>query len=122
MKLHHISADATRPGGTEYFVGDVSVQPLVGGDDGVAIAVVRFSPGARTYLHSHASTQVLHCIDGRGVLATEKERFDVGPGDVVHVAPGELHWHGAARDSDFAHVSIRPPGETTWTKTDPLAD
>jgi len=32
-----------------------------------------------------------------------------------------MHWHGAAPDSDFAHLSIRPPGETNWTKIDPLA-
>jgi quercetin dioxygenase-like cupin family protein len=63
----------------------------------------------------------LHCIEGGGILATEHERHEVGPGDVVHVPAGELHWHGASEDSAFVHLSIRPPGETRWTKTDPLA-
>ena len=64
---------------------------------------------------------MLHCIAGRGILATETQRNEVGPGDVVQVPAGELHWHGAAGDEEFVHLSIRPPGETTWTKTDPLA-
>ena len=88
---------------------------------GVDIILVRFSPGARTYLHAHHVPQILHCIEGRGILATETERNEVGPGDVVHVLPNEMHWHGAAGDEEFVHLSIRPPGETTWTKTDPLA-
>jgi quercetin dioxygenase-like cupin family protein len=122
MNLHHISSDAARDAGSEYFAGgEVRVQPIVTPDQGIDIIVVRFSPGARTYLHSHAVPQVLHCIEGRGILATETQQNHVGPGDVVHIPPGEMHWHGAEPDSHFVHVSIRPPGETTWTKTDPLA-
>jgi quercetin dioxygenase-like cupin family protein len=121
MKVHKVSSDAAVPAGEQFFVGEVRVQLVVPGTDGIEIIVVRFSPGARTFLHSHEVPQVLHCIEGRGILATETERNEVCPGDIVHVAPGEMHWHGAAPDGDFAHVSIRPPGETTWTKIDPLA-
>ena len=121
MKVTRITPDAARPGGDQYFVGEVRVQPLVGAGDGLDIVLVRFSAGARTYLHSHNVVQVLHCIEGRGILATETERNEVGPGDIVHIPPGEMHWHGAAGDEEFVHLSIRPPGETTWTKIDPLA-
>src|SRR3989304_4268809 len=88
MKVHHISPDALRPGGNEYFIGEA---------DGIDIVVVSFSPGARTYLHAHEAPQVLHCIEGRGILATEHERNLVGPGDVVHVPAGEMHWRAAAQ-------------------------
>ncbi len=121
MNILRISPEAAVSGGHEYFVGEVLVQPLVGPGDGLDIVLVRFSPGARTYLHSHDVVQVLHCLEGRGVLATEPERFEVGPGDVVHVPAGEMHWHGASADSAFVHLSIRPPGGSRWTKTDPLA-
>ena len=121
MNVHRISPEAAVNAGSEYFVGEARVQPLVTADSGIEIIVVRFQPGARTYLHSHAAPQVLHCIAGRGILATGSERNEVGPGDVVHVLPGEMHWHGAAAGEEFVHLSIRPPGETTWTKTDPLA-
>ena len=121
MKVIHTSEDAYRSGGGEWFVGEVQVQTVVGPADGLAIAVVRFSAGARTYLHAHESPQVLHCIEGRGFLATEHERNEVGPGDIVYVPAGEMHWHGATEADAFTHVSIRTPGETRWTKIDPLA-
>ena len=120
MKVHRVAPDAAVPGGEQFFVGEVRVQPIIPGTEGIEIIVVRFSAGARTYLHSHEVPQVLHCIEGRGILATESERNEVGPGDIVHVPAGEMHWHGAAPDSEFAHLSIRPPGETNWTKIDPL--
>ena len=121
MRVTQVRKEAAVSGGDEYFVGEVSVQPVVGPDEGIDIVVVRFSPGSRTYLHTHEVPQVLHCIGGRGILATEHERNLVGPGDVVHVPANEMHWHGAAADSAFTHLSIRPLGETRWTKTDPLA-
>lgn len=122
MKVHRISPDAAIDAGSETFTGGpVRVQLLVLPEEGIDIIVVRFSPGARTYLHAHSVPQVLHCMEGRGILATEHERNEVGPGDVVYVPANEMHWHGAAPDSDFVHLSIRPVGETTWTKIDPLA-
>jgi len=121
MKVTSVSEGAAVPAGNEYFVGEVRVQPIVSPAEGIDIIVVRFSAGTRTYLHSHAVSQVLHCIEGRGILATESERNEVGPGDIVHVPAGEMHWHGAVPDSDFVHLSIRPPGESSWTKIDPLS-
>jgi quercetin dioxygenase-like cupin family protein len=103
-----------------YFVGEVTVQPIVAPEDGLDIVLVRFSAGARTYLHTHHVPQVLHCTEGRGILATRHEQHLVEPGDVVYVEAGEEHWHSAAADSPFVHLSIRPPGETSWTRVDPL--
>lgn len=121
MRVSHVSPEAAAAGGNEYFIGQVQVQPVVTPDEGLDVIVVRFSPGARTYLHTHAVPQVLHCVEGRGILATEGERHEVGPGDIVYVPAGEAHWHGAAKDSSFVHLSIRAPGESHWTKVDPLA-
>lgn len=33
------------------------------------------------------------------------------PGDVVNIAPGLKHWHGAAPDSWFSHLALEVPGE-----------
>jgi quercetin dioxygenase-like cupin family protein len=106
---------------TQFFVGEVRVQPIVAPEDGLDIVLVRFSPGARTFLHTHHVPQVLHCTEGRGVLATRHEQHLVEPGDVVYIPADEEHWHGAVSDSHFVHLSVRPPGETTWTRVDPLA-
>jgi quercetin dioxygenase-like cupin family protein len=121
LNVTRIADVRAAPGGSDNFVGQVPAQVLVTPDQGVDVVIVSFSPGARTYLHTHTVPQVLYCTEGRGILATEHQRNEVGPGDVVYVPAGEMHWHGAAEDSDFTHVSIRPPGESHWTDRDPLA-
>ena len=35
------------------------------------------------------------------------------PGDVVNIPANVKHWHGAAKDSWFAHLAIAPDGENT---------
>jgi quercetin dioxygenase-like cupin family protein len=32
---------------------------------------------------------------------------EIRPGDVVTIAPGEEHWHGAAPDRFMAHVALQ---------------
>jgi len=118
MRVIHTPPSAARQE-TKFFVGEVHVQPILG-EGGLEIGLVRFSPGARTYLHTHHVPQVLHCVEGRGILATKEQQNLVEPGDIVYVEAGEEHWHGATPDSPFVHLSIRPSGETDWTNVDPL--
>lgn len=119
MRVHHTPESEARAGEKEFFLGDVKVRPVVASEEGLDIILVRFSPGARTYLHTHHVPQVLHCTEGRGILATKGQQNLVEPGDIVFIPAGEEHWHGAADDSHFVHLSIRTPGETTWTRVDP---
>jgi len=99
----------------EGFVGDVKVRPLVNpsvGAEKLSMGLVKFPPGARTKFHTHTHEQVLYVIEGKGILATEKEENVVEPGTLVFVPIGENHWHGATKDSSFTHISITSPGET----------
>ena len=38
---------------------------------------------------------------------------ELHPGDVVVIPPQVKHWHGAARDSWFAHLAVEVPGTET---------
>ena len=122
MKVASVDKQAAERAGSDRFVGEVHIQPLAEATAAtdIAVAVVRFSPGARTYLHSHDTMQVLFCVEGKGILATRQRRNLVKPGMIVQVPAGEIHWHGASDDSAFVHLSIITPGETVWTKIDPL--
>lgn len=95
--------------------GEVKVQPLVGKDltSNVGMLLVHFSPGARTKFHTHTNDQILLGTEGRGILATRTEENVITPGMLVHVPPGEEHWHGATKDSSFSHISVNPPMETS---------
>jgi quercetin dioxygenase-like cupin family protein len=82
----------------------------------LGMGIVKFAPGARTKFHTHTSEQLLYCIEGKGVVATEKEEITVTKGSVVYFPAGENHWHGASKDSSFAHLSIAPPHKTNITE------
>jgi quercetin dioxygenase-like cupin family protein len=81
---------------------------------GIALTVVRFEDGARTFWHTHPGEQVLYILEGRGRVGTAEEEFLLEPGDVVHTPPGEKHWHGAAPGSHMTHISITTVGPPDW--------
>jgi quercetin dioxygenase-like cupin family protein len=82
--------------------------------DGVTINTVNFTPGARTFWHSHGEGQILQIIAGRGLIQSEggPVRF-LRAGDTVWVPAGETHWHGASPDSFMVHTAISL-GPTMW--------
>ena len=95
--------------------GKVYRQPLVGGDISryFNFNLVGFAAGARNKFHTHSSDQILFVTKGRGLVATETEKVEVGEGDTAFIPEGEKHWHGAAADSDFAHISLTHPDSVT---------
>ena len=75
-----------------------------------------YRPGARSAWHIHDGEQALFVLSGRGVVTRwgEAKGTEVGPGDWVHVEPGEKHWHGARPDATFVHVAVTASGGTEW--------
>ena len=100
--------------------GKVEIQFLMGTsiEDMAKVPIsalqVNFSAGARTKFHVHTNPQILIVTKGTGKVATEDEEITVTPGTVIYFPPDENHWHGATDDSEFSHISITTPGETTW--------
>jgi quercetin dioxygenase-like cupin family protein len=96
------------------FVGDVYQQPLVAQSDSdeCTVTAVWFENGARTRPHTHDNDQTLH-VEGTCVVADERERRELGVGEMAFVKKGEWHWHGAAKGSDACHLSIRKDGPTS---------
>ena len=99
-----------------YFVGQSYLNRLTEG--ALPIANVTFAPGCRNNWHIHRAEsgggQVLLCTDGRGwYQAWGQPARALRPGDVVVIPAGVKHWHGAAKDSWFAHLSIEVPGKET---------
>jgi quercetin dioxygenase-like cupin family protein len=98
------------------FVGVVRRQDLSNPDDGCGVEVLAifFDAGARTRPHVHEVDQVLHVLDGEGVLATESSLKRIRTGDVVVVPRGVWHWHGATPSTSMCHLSIKVLGDTDW--------
>jgi quercetin dioxygenase-like cupin family protein len=117
MKVFHArTEDKPSELRSETFSGTVWADPIMPATDGVVINNVFFAPGGRTYWHSHESGQVLHVIAGSGwvCLAGEKPRR-IRSGDVVWIAPGERHWHGADSGSYMIHMATSI-GKTSWAE------
>ncbi len=76
---------------------------------------VQFEPAARTNWHTHSGPQLLFVIEGRcRVQKAGDPSLDVEAGDVVRIAPGEKHWHGAAPGSRMTHIAVNIDATTTW--------
>jgi len=92
--------------------GPVHRKVLIDAKDtgGFGVLLVTFGPGARLNFHAHTYEQILYVTEGRGIIATRDKEHVVTPSTVVFIAPGEVHWHGAAKDSSFTHIAIQKPG------------
>jgi quercetin dioxygenase-like cupin family protein len=68
---------------------------------------VTFEPKARTNWHSHPGGQILLITNGVGYYQEKgKPAQLLRKGDFVEIHPDIVHWHGAAPDSEFAHIAI----------------
>lgn len=94
-----------------YFVGQSYLNML--STERVTIGNVTFEPGCRNNWHiHHKGGQILLCTAGRGYYQEwGKEAQELHPGDVVNIPPEVKHWHGAAKDSWFAHLAVEVPAE-----------
>ena len=89
-------------GYAQYFIGN-SYLSNVGGD----VHNVTFEPRCRNNWHiHHKQVQVLICVAGRGWYQEwGKEPVEMTPGTVIAIPAEVKHWHGAAKDSWFQHLT-----------------
>jgi len=98
------------------FTGTVRVTPLIdeaAGARQLKSALVYFPAGVRDKLHRHTHEQILFVTRGRGIVAAADGERVVEPGDIVVIPAGEMHWHGAAGESDFEHLYVVPINSET---------
>ncbi|MBR4345722.1 MAG: carboxymuconolactone decarboxylase family protein [Oscillospiraceae bacterium] len=103
----------------QFFVGQSYLAPV--SSEQIPIFNVTFEPGCRNNWHIHHAAQgggqMLICVGGRGYYQEwGKEARELRPGDVVNIPPNVKHWHGAAKDSWFAHLAVEIQGEEAGTE------
>jgi len=111
MDIKRSGSQASITGPGEWFTGTVRIDPLflTAEDPSRATgASVTFEPGARTAWHSHPLGQTLIVTAGCGLVQREGGPVEeIRPGDVVRIAPGEKHWHGATSTTAMTHIAIQ---------------
>lgn len=105
----------------QYFIGNSYLADMGGG-----IVNVTFEPDCRNNWHvHHKQVQVLICVAGRGWYQEwGKEPVEMTPGTVIAIPAEAKHWHGAARDSWFQHLTyhkdVQPGASNEWLE--PVTD
>ncbi|MBB4195217.1 quercetin dioxygenase-like cupin family protein [Rhizobium aethiopicum] len=110
MDIKRNGSQPSAKGPVEWFTGNVRIDPLFAAIDPAraAGASVTFEPGARTVWHTHPLGQTLVVTSGCGRVQREGGPVEeIRPGDVIHFAPGERHWHGAAPTTAVTHIAVQ---------------
>lgn len=97
-------------GPQDWFTGTVRIDKLFNPADADRVqgALVTFEPGARTAWHTHPLGQTLIVTAGLGrVQLLGGPVQDIRPGDIVCIAAGEKHWHGAGPHTAMTHIAIQ---------------
>ena len=97
----------------QYFIGQSYLNMI--STEQVAIGNVTFEPGCRNNWHIHKASsgggQILLVTAGEGWYQEwGQPARKLKAGDVVNIPAGVKHWHGAAKDSWFAHLAVEVPG------------
>jgi len=109
MNIQRAGTQASSKGTSDWFTGEVRIDPLFQAPDPALVqgVSVTFEPGARTAWHTHPLGQTLIVTAGCGRVQRDGGRVEeIRPGDVVWIAPGEKHWHGAAPTTAMTHIAI----------------
>jgi quercetin dioxygenase-like cupin family protein len=108
-----------QPADPNKFSGTVVHEELLSAQTDGGMRVHRFSyePEARSRWHVHDGEQAVYVLSGAGAMVNADGQCQrVAPGDLIYVAPGERHWHGAAPNQFFVHLAFTARGGTTWAE------
>lgn len=111
MDITRNGSQGSIAGPSDWFSGRVRIDPLfLQARDPARVtgASVTFESGSRTAWHTHPLGQTLIVTAGCGLAQREGCPIEeIRPGDVVWIAPGEKHWHGAAPTTAMTHIAIQ---------------
>jgi quercetin dioxygenase-like cupin family protein len=110
MDIKRVGSQPSTKGPTDWFTGTVRIDPLFQANAPARAAgnAVTFEPGARTAWHTHPLGQTLIVTAGSGLAQREGGPIEeIRPGDVVWIAAGEKHWHGASPTTAMTHIAIQ---------------
>jgi len=84
---------------------------------------ITYHPGDTAAAHYHRDCKhFFFVMEGRGVLHTDDEAIDLGPGDVVLVNENEVHWFENPTEVEFSFIElwVPAPSDTVWIKPDDI--
>ena len=77
--------------------------------EGATLAWGSLTPGHEPRPHTHPHEQIVYIVSGHGTFTVGEETAEVGPGDMLVVPSGVLHFAGAAGDEPMVDLSVFNP-------------
>src|SRR3954468_12499428 len=113
--MEKLEKPPTTKGPADWFSGDVYVDGIAQAHAApLTIAAVHFTPCAHTAWHRHSIGQTLYVTEGVGYVQSRGGVLvTIRPGDVIVIAGGEWHWHGAAPTTFMTRLALTE-GDTEW--------
>jgi len=66
------------------------------------------APGGRIGLHGHHWEHEIYFLSGRGIAFNDRERTEVGPGDVIFLPGNEPHGYENTGSEDLVFLCMIP--------------
>src|SRR5688572_12832015 len=110
MKLKRVEQVENKPVEMEGASG-CRVRWLVGESDGApnfAMRQFEVSPGGHTPRHSHPYEHEVYVLEGRGVVVEGATEHEMRAGDVVYVAPNDVHQFRNTGDEPLRFICMVP--------------
>jgi quercetin dioxygenase-like cupin family protein len=111
MKIHR--ADSIRPAEDKHGEG-VSVRWVISRRDGApnfAMRVIEIEAGGATPHHDHWNEHEVYILEGEGVVKSADGDRELVPGDVIYVAPDEIHQFVNTGSEPFKFICVVPLDE-----------
>ncbi len=110
MKINHYEQVQSQAVDMEGASG-VTVRWLIGEDDAAPNFAMRqfdVAPGGHTPKHTHGFEHEVFVLEGNGVVLEGEVEHPLAPGDVVFVAPGEVHQFRNTGNSPLKFLCLVP--------------
>ncbi len=125
MKLMHYDQAALEPVFTEGANG-ANIRWLISKKDGApnfAMRMFEVEPDGNTPYHQHNWEHEIYCLDGSGMLVTERGEMPFANGDIIYVDPNLLHQFKNVGTDTLRFLCLVPHEQTVIKKTlNPFAD
>jgi quercetin dioxygenase-like cupin family protein len=113
--VHRFTGEAAAPRWDgvvpEAYAGSGARHVLIGPAEGAGNFALRcfvVPPGHASTLDTHAHDHGVYVLAGRGRVRLGDAEHALGPGDVVYVAPHEVHTFRAAEDAPLTFLCVVP--------------
>lgn len=79
------------------------------GAENLSINWLEFPPGVKTERHTRENEEIIIPLTGKGYIETDEAEFEITPGMIVFLAPGDDHYHITKDDGITQYVIFAPP-------------